>query len=600
MPTGGVAIRGSARVTGTLLAATVVALAMVTASLVAPRADAQQQLSGDGLVVVLDSSGSMAAEAGGGQDRDEAASAAVGDLVAALPDDLNVGLVVYGHRVGGADELREEGCQDIETLVELAPLDRAAITGALDDIEPSGYTPIGTAVSQAVDQLQVVAGRRTVVLVSDGIDTCAPPPACEVVADLQSAGSDVTVETIGFQVDEAAREQLECIAEATGGSYRDAPDAASLAEGIETLSIRSLRPYLPVGSDIAGGPSAGEATAMQPGNHVDEVTPGTDRWYSFEIPTGQDFFLATTAVGTTADPLPGSRTLSLDVWPADTDPGGDPSCASAEVDTDNGAQPVSNGIVGGVTVEQGCTTGAFVARMAVAGDDAAGTWPAELVLNLVPPNEPAVPPGFDGAPVPPEDAPVGGATHSLAPLVTPGVHHDSIRSGEVQHWAVTVPRGATIEATATLAPADDTGDAEARLTVGIQNAARQGGTAGMQVSAADGGAVTTEVGEAAGPTALPGVHYVTVSVTAPELRTTLFDYDLEVVVTEPVAATTATPTPTTQTPTATESPATPTATPTVTPPPRPSTSEVPMPLVVGGLVLLLLGGGAAWWVWRNG
>ena len=45
-------------------------------------------------------------------------------------------------------------------------------------------------------------------LVSDGIDTCAPPPVCEVAKELHEQGIDLGINTIGFNVDEEAARSL--------------------------------------------------------------------------------------------------------------------------------------------------------------------------------------------------------------------------------------------------------------------------------------------------------------------------------------------------------------------------------------------------------
>src|SRR5690606_40031567 len=105
----------------------------------------------------------------------------------------------------------------------------------VDGLQASGFTPIGRSLQAAVDDLPP-EGRRTVVLVSDGIDTCAPPRACDVARQIVADGVELRVEAVGFQVDAAAAEELRCIAEATGGTYRPADDAADLARELNRKS----------------------------------------------------------------------------------------------------------------------------------------------------------------------------------------------------------------------------------------------------------------------------------------------------------------------------------------------------------------------------
>jgi hypothetical protein len=62
------------------------------------------------------------------------------------------------------------------------------------------------------------------VLISDGIETCDGDP-CKVAGELAAAGVQTRIHAVGFDVDDAARAQLKCIAEAGHGSYFDAANA---------------------------------------------------------------------------------------------------------------------------------------------------------------------------------------------------------------------------------------------------------------------------------------------------------------------------------------------------------------------------------------
>src|SRR5690606_4133996 len=130
----------------------------------------------------------------------------------------------YGTSTGNSDAERAQGCQDVTVLQPPQALDRGALTDAVDRVTPRGFTPIGRSLEVAAEALPQ-RGPRSIVLVSDGEDTCAPPEPCEVVQALAGQGLDLVVHTVGFGVDDATRAQLACIAQATGGTYSDAPDA---------------------------------------------------------------------------------------------------------------------------------------------------------------------------------------------------------------------------------------------------------------------------------------------------------------------------------------------------------------------------------------
>lgn len=126
---------------GALLA--LVAGPLPGASAASQTARAEGQGDGkSGLVMVLDSSGSMADDDGAGQTRMASARAAVGTVVDALPDGFPTGLRVYG-----ADQTR--GCADTRLAKSVEPLDRAGIKQAVAAVQPKGDTPIGLSLQKA-------------------------------------------------------------------------------------------------------------------------------------------------------------------------------------------------------------------------------------------------------------------------------------------------------------------------------------------------------------------------------------------------------------------------------------------------------------------
>ena len=75
-------------------------------------------------------------------------------------------------------------------------------------------------------------------LVSDGIDTCAPPEMAEVARDIHKRNSNVTIDVVGLNADETVREQLKELAAAGGGTYADATDEASVGTLVTALSAQ--------------------------------------------------------------------------------------------------------------------------------------------------------------------------------------------------------------------------------------------------------------------------------------------------------------------------------------------------------------------------
>ncbi|MGP3924421.1 vWA domain-containing protein [Streptomyces sp. 8N616] len=280
-------------------------LALVTAPLPAtavPVAPGAPDAVADGqssLVMVLDSSGSMAEDDGSGSTRIASARKAVGTVVDSLPDGYPTGLRVYG-----AD--KPKGCDDTRLARPVEALDRAALKQAVADVEPKGDTPIGLSLRKAAGDLpgrpDGSLGRRTILLISDGEDNCGTPQPCEVAEQLGAKGVDLRIDTIGFQVRGKARDQLECIADAGHGSYYDAPDAEALARQLQRASQLSADGYRFKGERITGGSRASDAPAITPGQYVDTIGPGETRWYAAELDAASTADLAVTAV-----PQPGVK-----------------------------------------------------------------------------------------------------------------------------------------------------------------------------------------------------------------------------------------------------------------------------------------------------
>ena len=184
-----------------------------------------------------------------GGSRMDAAKQASHDLVNSLPEQANIGLLAYGMRESNAPDNRDAGCRDIETLVPVGKLDKDELNSKIDEMTPKGYTPIGNSLKAAAEELGD-SGERTIILVSDGIDTCAPPPVCEVAKELAGDGFDLTIHTVGFKTDEEARKELECVAEAGGGEFMEADDAGSLAESLKFLAQRDAETYQTAGTEF--------------------------------------------------------------------------------------------------------------------------------------------------------------------------------------------------------------------------------------------------------------------------------------------------------------------------------------------------------------
>ncbi|MEM8630906.1 MAG: VWA domain-containing protein [Pseudomonadota bacterium] len=185
-------------------------------------------------VLVLDGSGSMWGQIGGVA-KITIAQDVIGEFLEQLPADQELGLMAYGHN-------RRGDCGDIETLVEPGLGSRAEIREAVNGISPKGKTPLSEAVRQAAQALRFTEEPATVILVSDGRETCDVDP-CALGRELEELGIGITAHVIGFDITEPEDvAQLQCLASETGGTYRTAADGAELAEAMTVVMAPAPEP----------------------------------------------------------------------------------------------------------------------------------------------------------------------------------------------------------------------------------------------------------------------------------------------------------------------------------------------------------------------
>ena len=175
------------------------------------------------VMVVFDMSGSMWGQVDGTAKVEIARDAFDGLLSDWDASNTRTGLIAYGHR-------RRGDCSDIEVLAR--PGGQTDIGALVAELKPRGKTPLSDAVKQAAEVLKFTEEAATVVLLSDGVETCEADP-CAVGAELEALGLDFTAHVIGFDIAEGDKAQLQCLASATGGEYFDAADASGLADAMK-------------------------------------------------------------------------------------------------------------------------------------------------------------------------------------------------------------------------------------------------------------------------------------------------------------------------------------------------------------------------------
>ena len=231
-------------------------------SSLAPGSEAASPLAArDSYAIVVDASGSMLQRLNGKR-KIEVAKAALAELIGTtMPEGVETSLRVFGQ--GG------KGSCASDLLLARAPLDRAAALEAINSIRSTNgsKTPIAESLRLAADDLAGTEGRRWIILITDGEETCGGDPAA-VIADLKARGIDIHLNIVGFSVDDpTVRTSFENWAAVGGGSYFDATDVATLGPSIAAALATRFDVVAPDGAVVATGVVGGEPLTLPAGDY---------------------------------------------------------------------------------------------------------------------------------------------------------------------------------------------------------------------------------------------------------------------------------------------------------------------------------------------
>ena len=178
-------------------------------------------------VLIMDASNSMWGRVDG-RPKIEVAREAVEEMLSAWNAAVPLGLMAYGHR-------RKSDCDDIEMIVPPSSRDPAVLSTALEALSPRGQTPLSAALRSAAQGMDSAQRPATVILVSDGRESCDQDP-CAAARALETEGVAFTAHAIGFAIDDPeAVAQLQCLTEATGGRYVEAGSVDTLNRALREV-----------------------------------------------------------------------------------------------------------------------------------------------------------------------------------------------------------------------------------------------------------------------------------------------------------------------------------------------------------------------------
>lgn len=237
--------------------------------------------------LILDASGSMNGKLTNGDRKIDAAKSAVAAMTRDFPKDVSLSFRAYGHQ----SHRKKKDCKDTALMIPFgqAGVNADQISATAQGLDAQGYTPITLVLGLAADDLKGRPGKRTIVLVSDGKETCEGDP-CLLAAKLAAADPDLVIHTVGFGVDQTTRSQLQCIARRARGKYFDAESADQLAKSMveavqekETVTLKLKKKKGPGRIEVING-NYHRVLDAETGESVELITD--HKGDSVEVPAG--------------------------------------------------------------------------------------------------------------------------------------------------------------------------------------------------------------------------------------------------------------------------------------------------------------------------
>ncbi len=159
------------------------------------------------------------------------------EIIPKISQDTAIGLRVYGHKMGFT---AFDACRATSLLSPIAKSNAGGILYALNEVKPTGMTPITYSLKQAVkNDFLGFSGKKHIILLTDGGENCDESP-CTYAMELIKVRKDIKIDVIAFNIDdEDDLAQLECASLVTSGKFYTANTAVELANSLNnSLNIK--------------------------------------------------------------------------------------------------------------------------------------------------------------------------------------------------------------------------------------------------------------------------------------------------------------------------------------------------------------------------
>jgi Ca-activated chloride channel family protein len=185
--------------------------------------DAADKCQSDAMIV-FDASGSMGAtDYAVKLPRIARVKSAMQTVIPEVSPLRRLGLIVYG-------EGAYNDCDSIELRLRPTPDAADTLLNAIKKINPRGRTPLTRSVELAAEELDYRNKPATVVLLTDGEETCGGDP-CRTAKALKAEAKDLTIHVIGYR-EQGGYFTARCMSDQTGGDYKSVKTEEELIEAL--------------------------------------------------------------------------------------------------------------------------------------------------------------------------------------------------------------------------------------------------------------------------------------------------------------------------------------------------------------------------------
>jgi Ca-activated chloride channel family protein len=145
-------------------------------------------------------------------------------------DNLELALRVYGH----TKRFPPQDCDDTRLEVPFGRMNSFQIKKKLNEIQPSGTTPIAASLQECGKDFPEDPSRNIIILITDGIEECNGDP-CAVSYALQKKGIVLKPFVIGLGMNKDFAKSFECV-----GTYYDASEESSFRTVLSVVISQAL------------------------------------------------------------------------------------------------------------------------------------------------------------------------------------------------------------------------------------------------------------------------------------------------------------------------------------------------------------------------